>query len=90
MAWFVCHRHYVERTKTFVLGFVFVLVLAHEQAKGHYITSPGDLRREWTMEDKNVLLYEGSYIDLKTILAKPSKRNNIELLARPVAIERES
>ena len=33
-AWFVCHRHYLERTKTFVLGFVFVFVLAHEQAVG--------------------------------------------------------
>ena len=31
-AWFVHHRHYLERTKTFVLGFVFVFVLAHEQA----------------------------------------------------------
>ena len=28
-AWFVCHRLYPERTKNFVLGFVFVL--AHEQ-----------------------------------------------------------
>ena len=27
-AWFVCHRHYLERTKTFV----YVLVMAHEQA----------------------------------------------------------
>ena len=31
-AWFVRHRHYLERTKTFVLGFVFVFGLAHEQA----------------------------------------------------------
>ena len=31
-AWVVCHRHYVERMKTFVLGLVFVYVLAHEQA----------------------------------------------------------
>ena len=31
-AWFVPHRHYLEQTKTFVLGFVFVFVLAHEQA----------------------------------------------------------
>ena len=30
-AWFVRHRLYPERTKTFVLGFVFVFVLAHEQ-----------------------------------------------------------
>ena len=29
-AWFVCHRHYLDRSKTFVLGSVFVL--AHEQA----------------------------------------------------------
>ena len=29
-AWFVRHRHYLESTKTF--GFVFVFVLAHEQA----------------------------------------------------------
>ena len=29
-AWFVRHRHYLERTKTF--GFCFVFVLAHEQA----------------------------------------------------------
>ena len=28
-AWFVCHRLYPERTKTFVFEFVFVLV--HEQ-----------------------------------------------------------
>ena len=32
-AWFVRHRHYLERTKTFVLGFVFVFVWAHEPAK---------------------------------------------------------
>ena len=31
-AWFVRHRYYLERTKTFVLGFVFMFVLAHEQA----------------------------------------------------------
>ena len=31
-AWFVCHRHYLERTKTFVLGFVFIFVLTHGQA----------------------------------------------------------
>ena len=31
-AWFVHHRHYLEQTKTFVLGFVFVFFLAHEQA----------------------------------------------------------
>ena len=31
-AWFVCHRLYPERTKTFVFGFVFVFVLAHEQS----------------------------------------------------------
>ena len=31
-AWFVHHRHYLERTKTFVFSFVFVFVLAHEQA----------------------------------------------------------
>ena len=31
-AWFVCHRHYLERTKTFVFVLVFVFVLAHEQA----------------------------------------------------------
>ena len=30
--WFVRHRYYQEQTKTFVLGFVFVFVLAHEQA----------------------------------------------------------
>ena len=30
-AWFVRHRLYPERTKTFVFGFVFVFVLAHEQ-----------------------------------------------------------
>jgi len=30
--WFVCHRHYLEGTKTFLLGFIFVFVLAHEQA----------------------------------------------------------
>ena len=29
--WFVRHRLYPERTKTFVFGFVFVFVLAHEQ-----------------------------------------------------------
>ena len=29
--WFVRHRLYLERTKTFVFGFVFVFVLAHEQ-----------------------------------------------------------
>ena len=29
---FVRHRHNLERTKTFVLGFVFVFILAHEQA----------------------------------------------------------
>ena len=33
-AWFVRHRLYPERTKTFVLGFVFVFVLAHEQPIG--------------------------------------------------------
>ena len=31
-AWFVRQRHYLERTKTFILGFVFFFVLAHEQA----------------------------------------------------------
>ena len=31
-AWFVRQGHYLERTKTFVLGFVLVFVLAHEQA----------------------------------------------------------
>ena len=31
-AWFVRHRHYLQRMKTFVLGFVFVFVLANEQA----------------------------------------------------------
>ena len=45
-AWFVCHRLYPERTKTFIFGFVFVFVLAHEQPismceattwKHHYI-----------------------------------------------------
>ena len=30
-AWFVRHRLYPERTKTFVFAFVFVFVLAHEQ-----------------------------------------------------------
>ena len=30
-AWFVRHRLYPERTKTFVFGFIFVFVLAHEQ-----------------------------------------------------------
>ena len=30
-AWFVRHRLYPERTKTFVFGFVFVFVLVHEQ-----------------------------------------------------------
>ena len=30
--WFNPHRHYLERTKTFVNGFLFVFVLAHEQA----------------------------------------------------------
>ena len=30
-AWFVRYRLYPERTKTFVFGFVFVCVLAHEQ-----------------------------------------------------------
>ena len=30
-AWFVRHRLYPERTKTFVFGFDFVFVLAHEQ-----------------------------------------------------------
>ena len=30
-AWFVCQRYYPVRTKTFVFGFVFVFVLAHEQ-----------------------------------------------------------
>ena len=30
-AWFVRPRLYPERTKNFVLGFVFVFVLAHEQ-----------------------------------------------------------
>ena len=30
-AWFVRHRLYPERTKTFVLGFVFILV--HEQPR---------------------------------------------------------
>ena len=29
-AWFVRHRLSPERTKTFVFGFVFVFVLAHE------------------------------------------------------------
>ena len=29
--WFVRHRLYPERTKTFVFGFVFVFVLAHKQ-----------------------------------------------------------
>ena len=31
-AWFVCHRHYPERTKTFVLGFVFVLAVGTRTA----------------------------------------------------------
>ena len=31
-AWLVRHRHYPEQTKTFVPSFVFVFVLAHEQA----------------------------------------------------------
>ena len=31
-ACFIHHRHYLEQTKVFVLGFVFVFVLAHEQA----------------------------------------------------------
>ena len=31
-AWFVSHRYYLEQTKTFVPGFVFGLVLAHEKA----------------------------------------------------------
>ena len=31
-AWFVRHRHYLERMKTFVLGFVLVFVLADDQA----------------------------------------------------------
>ena len=31
MAWFVRHRLYPERTKSFVFGLVFVFVLAHEQ-----------------------------------------------------------
>ena len=30
-AWFVRHRLSPEQTKTFVFGFVFVFVLAHEQ-----------------------------------------------------------
>merc|ERR1711923_198613 len=30
-AWFVRHRLYPERTKSFVFGSVFVFVLAHEQ-----------------------------------------------------------
>ena len=30
-AWFVRHRLYPEQTKTFVFGFVFIFVLAHEQ-----------------------------------------------------------
>ena len=29
--WFVRHRFYSEQTKTFVFGFVFIFVLAHEQ-----------------------------------------------------------
>ena len=29
-AWFIRHKHNLERTKTFTLGFVFVFVLAHE------------------------------------------------------------
>ena len=31
-AWFVRHGHYLELTKTFVLGIIFISVLAHEQA----------------------------------------------------------
>ena len=31
-AWFNRHMYYLERMKTFVLGFIFVFVLAHEQA----------------------------------------------------------
>ena len=31
-AWFIRHRHYLEQKKTFELGFVFVFVLAREQA----------------------------------------------------------
>ena len=30
--WFVRHRLYPERTKTFVFGFVIVFVMAHEQS----------------------------------------------------------
>ena len=30
-AWFIFHRLYPERTKTFIYGFVFVFVLAHEK-----------------------------------------------------------
>ena len=30
-AWFVRNRHYLERTKTFVPGSIFVFVLTHEQ-----------------------------------------------------------
>ena len=31
-AWFVRHRLYPERTKTFIFGFVLIFVLAHEPA----------------------------------------------------------
>ena len=38
-AWLVRHRLYPERTKTFVFGFVFVFVLAHEQPISKYIVA---------------------------------------------------
>ena len=36
-AWFVSHRVYPERTKTFVFGIVFAFDLAHEQPKSTYV-----------------------------------------------------
>ena len=46
-AWFVRHRLYPEQTKTFVFGFVFVFVLAHEQPRnkvGYFLISTFTLK----------------------------------------------
>ena len=48
-AWFIRHRHYLEQTKTFVLNFVFVFVLTHEQT-----ISPC---KPWLMRNRKWLIF---------------------------------
>ena len=40
MTWFACHRYYLGQTETFVFGFVFVWVSAHEQAIAMCLDKP--------------------------------------------------